>query len=118
MRLWIVSRANTYKRDFVHNVVNTYAFRSEEKMREFVARDFKEKLEWLIGLPTGETVLFASADMAMVEDDPNCTALIATRDAKGEETRVTWCFNAATVDADFSTGERDNEMREKTEGGL
>lgn len=112
MKLWIVSRANTYRHDFPHNQICTYAFKSEEEAMAFVARDFNEKLTWMMGLK--EQVVYASSDVKSVEDEPSCTAILITRGTLvEEECRATWCVNATNVDETFSTGIKDNEMREE-----
>lgn len=113
MRLWIVSCATTYRRNFVSNSVNSYAFKSEDAMRGFVARDFKAKLTWMMNLATGEEVVYASAKLKEVEKDATCSAIIVTRDAKGDETQISWDVNATEIDETFSTGIKDNEMREE-----
>lgn len=112
MKLWIVSRANTYRYDFTNNLICTYAFKSEEDAMAFVARDFNEKLTWMMGLK--EQIVYASSDVKSVEKDPSCTAVVITRGTQDEEEcRVTWCVNATNVDETFSTGIKDNEMREE-----
>lgn len=112
MRLWIVSCATTYRRNFTDNIVSSYAFKSEDAMREFVARDFKAKLTWMMNLATGEEVVYASAKLKEVEKDAMCSAIIVTRDAKGEETQISWDVTPTLIDATFSTGVKDNELRE------
>ena len=48
-----------------------------------------------------------------VEKDAMCSAIIVTRDAKGEETQISWDVTPTLIDATFSTGVKDNELREE-----